>query len=98
VVTNPITGSGRGSFLLELLYFAGWQLQVRHGQPTRIRATRGDVELDVTGPDLPDAAGTVFARAMRSSRDDDGSGGSVTSFAKRHSSRSQRSTSTSSNG
>ena len=57
-----------GSFLLELLHFAGWQLQVRDGETPRIRANRGDVALDVTADSLADAAGTVFARAMRSGR------------------------------
>jgi hypothetical protein len=55
-----------GSFLIELLHFAGWQLQVQEGEAARIRANRGDVTLDVTAASLADAAGTVFARAMRS--------------------------------
>jgi hypothetical protein len=71
VATNNGSYSEQESFLLELLYFAGWQLQIRRGQSTRIRATRGGVELDVTGSSLPIAAGTVFARAMRSSHDAD---------------------------
>lgn len=58
----------RESFLLELLHFAGWRLEIRRGSSTRIRAARGRVQLDVTGPSLSHAAGTVFARAMRSSR------------------------------
>lgn len=56
----------RGSFLIQLLHFAGWQLQVYEGETARIRANRGDVALDVTADSLADAAGTVFARAMRS--------------------------------
>ena len=63
------------TFLLELLYFAGWQLEIREGGTTRIRATRADVELEVTGGSLAEAAGTVFARAMRSSSRNGGSGG-----------------------
>lgn len=55
-----------GSFLLELLYFAGWRLEVRRGDPTRIRARRGEIVLDVSRPTLAHAAGVVFARAMRS--------------------------------
>lgn len=67
VATNFLSRAQRESFLLELLFFAGWQLQVRAGRPTRIRATRGGVAIDVTGSSLGEAAGTVFARAMRSS-------------------------------
>ena len=63
---GAITRSHRGSFLLELLYYAGWQLQVRDGETVRIRAARDRVEIDVTADNLPQAAGTVFARAMRS--------------------------------
>ena len=55
-----------GAFLLELLYFAGWRLQVRNGETPTIRARRADVELEVSGSSLADAAGIVFARAMRS--------------------------------
>ena len=69
VATNPITAGKRESFLLELLVFAGWRLQLlRRGNPTTIRATRSGVVLVVTEPTLPRAAGVVFARAMRSSR------------------------------
>lgn len=53
---------------LELLRFAGWQLRVQEGEQARIRATRADVELQVAGAALAEAAGIVFARAMRSSR------------------------------
>lgn len=65
-MTTFVPSAERGSFLLELLYFAGWQLQVRGGRPARIRAERGDVELEVTGASLAEATGIVFARAMRS--------------------------------
>jgi hypothetical protein len=54
------------SFLIELLHFAGWQVHVQEGETARIRANRGDVALDVTAGSVADAAGTVFARAMRS--------------------------------
>jgi hypothetical protein len=57
-----------GSFLLELLHFAGWQLQVHDGETARIHASRNDVALDITADSLREAAGTVFARAMRSGR------------------------------
>lgn len=67
MATNLVDQAGRGSFLLELLYFAGWQLRIRDGETARIRATRADIELDVTGASLAQAAGIVFARAMRSS-------------------------------
>ena len=68
MATNLSDKAHEGSFLLELLHFAGWKLQVRDGKTPRIRANRGDVALDVTADSLPDAAGTVFARAMRSGR------------------------------
>ena len=68
MATNLATDARGGSFLLELLHLAGWQLQVRDGDRARIRARRGEVELDVTGASLAEAAGTVFARAMRSNR------------------------------
>jgi hypothetical protein len=55
-----------GSFLLELLHFAGWRLQIREGRPARIRAVRDDVQIDVESATLQEAAGVVFARAMRS--------------------------------
>lgn len=57
-----------GSFLLELLHFAGWRLQIRNGETPTIRARRADVELEVSGGSLAEAAGIVFARAMRSSK------------------------------
>ena len=65
---NLAANARAGSFLLELLHLAGWQLQVRDGDGARIRARRGEVELEVTGASLAEAAGTVFARAMRSNR------------------------------
>lgn len=66
VAPNPVTRSEGGSFLLELLYYAGWQLRVREGETVRIHAARHGIEIDITGRSLPQAAGTVFARAMRS--------------------------------
>jgi hypothetical protein len=66
MLTRSVADPERESFLLELLHFAGWRLQIRRGSSTQIRAARGGVELDVTGPSLPHAAGTLFARAMRS--------------------------------
>jgi hypothetical protein len=69
MATSSVSHPERESFLLELLRFAGWQLQIRRGSSTRIRATRSGVELDVTGSSLPQVAGTLFARAMRASRD-----------------------------
>jgi hypothetical protein len=68
VATDVSDKTHGGSFLLELLHFAGWQLQVQDGETARIRASRNDVALDVTADSLADAAGTVFARAMRSGR------------------------------
>ena len=68
MATNLRDKAHEGSFLLELLHFAGWKLQVHDGETSRVRANRGDVALDVTADSLADAAGTVFARAMRSGR------------------------------
>jgi hypothetical protein len=68
MATNVVGNARRGSFLLELLHLAGWQLQVRDSDRARIRASRGEVELEVTGASFAEAAGTVFARAMRSNR------------------------------
>jgi hypothetical protein len=47
---------------------AGWQVGVRDGAIPTIQATRAGVELEVSGASLADAAGTIFARAMHSSR------------------------------
>ena len=63
---NSVSRTERGSFLLELLHFAGWQLEIREGETATIRAKRAGVEFEVTGASLPEAAGKVFARAMRS--------------------------------
>jgi hypothetical protein len=68
VATNLIDEPRSGSFLLELLSFAGWALDVRAGEPATIRATRAGAELEATGASLAEAAGIVFARAMRSGR------------------------------
>jgi hypothetical protein len=69
MATNSASGAHGGSFLLELLYFAGWRLELRDGART-IRAIRGEVELEVSGATRAEGAGVVFARAMRSSRRD----------------------------
>ena len=74
MATNLANEAREGSFLLELLYFAGWRLRVRDGEVARIHAKRAGVELEVTGTNLAEAAGTVFARAMRSSRRRTGGG------------------------
>jgi hypothetical protein len=68
MATNVVGNARGGTFLLELLHLAGWQLQVRDGDKARIHARRGEVELEVNGASLAEAAGTVFARAMRSNR------------------------------
>jgi hypothetical protein len=74
MAANPIPHGG--SLLLELLYFAGWRLQVRNGKTTTVRARRDGVEVEVTGANLEEAAGIAFARAMRSGdRDDRPEGG-----------------------
>ena len=74
MATNLANEAREGSFLLELLYFAGWRLRVRDGEVARIHAKRAGVELEVTGATLAEAAGTLFARAMRSSRRRNGGG------------------------
>jgi len=66
MASRSIAPLARKSFLLELLHYAGWRLQIGQGPPLRVRATRDGVELDVSGSTLPDVAGKVFARAMRS--------------------------------
>lgn len=68
MTTDFVSRAERESFLLGLLHFAGWKLQIRRGRSTRIRAVRDGVELDVTGSSLAEAAGILFARAMRSGR------------------------------
>jgi hypothetical protein len=68
MATNLAANARGGSFLLEMLRLAGWQLQIRDRNTARIRASRGEVELEVTGANLAEAAGTIFARAMRSNR------------------------------
>jgi hypothetical protein len=70
MATRLVEASRGGSFLLELLYFAGWRLDVRDGDAPRIRATRAEIELEASGASLAEAAGTIFAQAMRSSRRD----------------------------
>ena len=73
MATSLPTYDEPGAFLLELLYFAGWHLDVRDDQTTTIRATRADVEVEVSGDSLDEAADAVFLRAMRSGRELSGS-------------------------
>ena len=68
MATLPASYAVEKSFLLRLLYFAGWRLQVRQSETARIRATRAGGAIEVTAPTLAQAAGTLFARAMRSGR------------------------------
>lgn len=68
MATNLAANAPGDSFLLRLLQLTGWKLHVRDGDTTRIRASRGEVQLEVTGANLAEAAGTIFARAMRSTR------------------------------
>ncbi|HEU0248037.1 MAG TPA: hypothetical protein VLA69_06825 [Gaiellaceae bacterium] len=68
MATNRSIDGGHESFLLELLYLAGWHLRVRRGNATTIRAMRDEVSLEVTETSFPRAAGVMFARAMRSTR------------------------------
>jgi hypothetical protein len=71
MAANPIAHPQGGSFLLELLRYAGWELRIRDGKPARIHATRDGVVVDVTDSSLSRAAGTAFARAMRARRHGD---------------------------
>jgi len=66
MAVDPTTVHGRGSFLLGLLHYAGWHLEIQETELVRIHAFRDGVEVDVSGASLPEAAGTAFARAMRS--------------------------------
>ncbi len=66
MAANLINDPAAGSFLLELLLYAGWRLQIRDTDFVTIHAARDGIEIDVTGARLPEAAGTAFARAMRS--------------------------------
>jgi len=72
MATNLTASAPGDSFLLGLLQLAGWQLHVRDGRRARIRARRGEVELEITGATLAEAAGTVFAQAMRPTRSYEG--------------------------
>ncbi len=67
-MTGSITYGDGESFLLKLLHFAGWKLQVRRGDSTTIRAMRDDVAVEATERTFGGAAGVVFARAMSSAR------------------------------
>src|SRR5712691_944552 len=49
MATRLVEASRSGSFLLELLYFAGWRLDVRDGDAPRVRATRDEIELEADG-------------------------------------------------
>ena len=66
MTTNLVGAPRNGAFLLELLYFAGWQLNVSENETTTIRATRAEIELESAGASLAEAAAAIFARAMRS--------------------------------
>jgi hypothetical protein len=68
MAANPAIRPEGGSFLLQLLHYAGWRLQVRDGETVTVHAARDGVEVDVTGASLAEAAGIAFARAMRSGR------------------------------
>jgi hypothetical protein len=66
MATTLLSEDRGGAFLVELLHFAGWRLQIHDGDPPQIRATRADVTLEASGRTLAEAAGILFARAMRS--------------------------------
>ena len=68
MATNLAANAPGDTFPLGPLQLAGWHLQVRDGGRARIRARQGEVELEVTGATFAEAAGTVLARAMRSTR------------------------------
>jgi hypothetical protein len=71
MAATPATPTHDDSLLLELRELAGWQLRVHNGATVGIRATRADVELAIDTPSFAEAAGTIFAQAMRSSRHQD---------------------------
>ena len=61
-----VDGRGDGAFLLELLHFAGWQLELRRQQPPRIGARRGVINVEAGGTSLAEAVDRLFTEAMRS--------------------------------
>ena len=62
-----VEGRRDGAFLLELLHFAGWQLDLRQQQPPRIGARRGVINVEAGGTSLAEAVDRLFTEAMRSS-------------------------------
>jgi hypothetical protein len=64
----PPTPPPSGARLLELLHYAGWQIEGAHGPPARIRAARDGVEVEAVGASLAEAVTAVFGRAMRARR------------------------------
>lgn len=66
MATNLVEEGRGGSVPLELLHFASGQLQIRDGVQPRIHANRADVQLEVAGASLAEAAGRLYAQAMRS--------------------------------
>ena len=62
-----VEGRRDGAFLLELLHFAGWQLDLRQQQPPRIGARRGVIKVEAGGTNLAEAVDRLFTEAMRSS-------------------------------
>lgn len=64
MAAEPVRLAG-GAFLLELLHYAGWQLQIRQ-DIVLIHAARDGVEISVAGASLPEAIQAAFTRAMRS--------------------------------
>jgi hypothetical protein len=66
MATDLVDGRRDGAFLLELLQFAGWQLELRQQQPPRIGARRGVIEVEAGGTSLAEAVDRLFTEAMRS--------------------------------
>ncbi len=61
-----VDGRRDGAFLLELLHFAGWQLELRERQPPTMAARRGVAEVEAGGTSLAEAVDRLFTEAMRS--------------------------------
>jgi hypothetical protein len=68
MTTSVLHEDRGGSFLLQLLHFAGRRLDVRDSETATIRARRADVELEVRDSSLTEAVGIIFGRAMHSSK------------------------------
>src|SRR5438128_10469245 len=62
MATNSASEAHGGSFLLELLYFAAWWLELRDART--IRAIHGEVQVEVSGATRPVGGALVLAPAV----------------------------------